>query len=106
MHITLIRLFIALSITLLLVSLGCRGVPRSHEVSSVNSSSDILIAGTSLRVGAEPLRLPGGSNLLTVIDEIRRAGGFRSGIFMITVDTVEDGKKVSRRMDLRRMTLR
>ena len=43
---------------------------------------------------------------MRVIDEIRRADGFRNGIYMITVDTIQGDKKLSRRIDLRKMTFR
>ena len=66
---------------------------------------DVLIVGTSLQVNS-PLKVPAGSNVLTVIQKIRTDSARKKGLYKFTVDTFEGGSKVSRSIDLRRMTLR
>jgi hypothetical protein len=85
---------------------GCATQPKVPPSSGIaRDDRDVLIAGTSLQVSG-PLKVPAGSDLLTVIQKIRTDSAFKKGLYKLTVDTFEGGSKVSRSIDLRPMTLR
>ena len=86
---------------------GCATEPKpATPLLATRDEGEILIAGTSLHLTNGPLKVPGGSDLLTIIQHIRSAKGFKHGVNKITVDTLEHGEKVSCVIDLRRMTVK
>ncbi len=92
-------------IFIVILGFGCRHVSSELPLASHPPFADILVTGIPRKAGGDPLRLPAESSVLRVLEEVRRMGGFKSGIYMITVDTVQGDRRLSRRMDLRKMTL-
>jgi hypothetical protein len=83
----------------------CVGATGCRTGNARSTPATVLVYGREISAENHKFRLPANTDLLTVVQHIREAGGFREGVYRVTVSRNVNGEDVTRIIDLADISL-